>query len=143
MLLTLDNLANRGQYLNARSTFQSLLAMGAVPIVNENDTVAVEELRFGDNDTLSAQARRCMQLLGSGALGQAWACAWLHHIRVSWLTLGLEGSRGSPWCVGQTASKDKRMPADMRSCHTLLRTKVCLARHCHKSVLLVAGGQGG
>eukprot|EP00891_Asterochloris_glomerata_P000672 jgi/Astpho2/672/Aster-04507 len=40
VLLTLDNLANRGQYLNARSTFQSLLAMGAVPIVNENDTVA-------------------------------------------------------------------------------------------------------
>ena len=70
MLLTLDNLANRGQYLNARSTFQSLLAMGAVPIVNENDTVAVEELRFGDNDTLSAQARRCMQSAGHGSVGQ-------------------------------------------------------------------------
>ena len=73
MLLTLDNLANRGQYLNARSTFQSLRAMGVVPIVNENDTVAVEELRFGDNDTLSAQARGCMR--SASALGQAWACA--------------------------------------------------------------------
>ena len=57
MLLTLDNLANRNQYLNARNTFTELFSYGAVPVVNENDTVAVEELlaRFGDNDTLSAQ----------------------------------------------------------------------------------------
>ena len=57
VLLTLDNLANRNQYLNARNTFTELFAYGAVPVVNENDTVAVEELlaRFGDNDTLSAQ----------------------------------------------------------------------------------------
>ena len=48
----------RGQYLNASNTFQELFAYGTVPVVNENDTVAVEELRFGDNDTLSAQARR-------------------------------------------------------------------------------------
>lgn len=54
VLLTLDNLANRGQYVNARNTFVELLAYGAVPVVNENDTVAVQELRFGDNDTLSA-----------------------------------------------------------------------------------------
>lgn len=58
VLLTLDNLANRNQYLNARNTFLELFQYGAVPVVNENDTVAVEELlaRFGDNDTLSAQA---------------------------------------------------------------------------------------
>ncbi|KAK9786300.1 hypothetical protein WJX73_008025 [Symbiochloris irregularis] len=57
VLLTLDNLANRNQYLNARNTFDELFSYGAVPVVNENDTVAVEELlaRFGDNDTLSAQ----------------------------------------------------------------------------------------
>lgn len=57
VLLTLDNLANRNQYLNARNTFTELFNYGAVPVVNENDTVAVEELlaRFGDNDTLSAQ----------------------------------------------------------------------------------------
>jgi len=55
VLLTLDNLANRDQYVNARNTFHELLAYGAVPVVNENDTVAVQELRFGDNDTLSAQ----------------------------------------------------------------------------------------
>ena len=55
MLLTLENLSDRAQYLNARATFTELLAYGAVPVVNENDTVAVQELRFGDNDTLSAQ----------------------------------------------------------------------------------------
>jgi glutamate 5-kinase len=55
VLLTLDNLATRPQYLNARSTFQELLRYGAVPVVNENDTVAVEQLRIGNNDTLSAQ----------------------------------------------------------------------------------------
>eukprot|EP00878_Enallax_costatus_P014066 GHUV01014710.1.p1 GENE.GHUV01014710.1~~GHUV01014710.1.p1 ORF type:complete len:460 (+),score=92.12 GHUV01014710.1:380-1759(+) len=55
VLLTLDNLADRSQYINARNTFTELLAYGAIPVVNENDTVAVQELRFGDNDTLSAQ----------------------------------------------------------------------------------------
>ncbi|KAK3250941.1 hypothetical protein CYMTET_39702 [Cymbomonas tetramitiformis] len=55
VLLTLDNLANRSQYLNARNTFQALFEYGTIPIVNENDTVAVQELRIGDNDTLSAQ----------------------------------------------------------------------------------------
>ena len=55
VLLTLENLSNRKQYVRARNTFAALFDMGVVPIVNENDTVAVEELRFGDNDTLSAQ----------------------------------------------------------------------------------------
>ena len=55
VLLTLNNLSDRGPYLNARNTFQELLTYGTVPIVNENDTIAVEEIRFGDNDTLSAQ----------------------------------------------------------------------------------------
>lgn len=55
VLLSLGNLANRGQYLNASNTFTELFNYGTVPVVNENDTVAVEELRIGDNDTLSAQ----------------------------------------------------------------------------------------
>lgn len=54
-MLTLDNLANESQYTNTRSTFDALLAYGVVPVVNENDTVAVDELRLGDNDTLSAK----------------------------------------------------------------------------------------
>ncbi|WP_375261350.1 glutamate 5-kinase [Palleronia sp.] len=55
VLLTLENTVDRRRYLNARSTFSSLLSLGAVPIVNENDTVATDELRFGDNDRLAAQ----------------------------------------------------------------------------------------
>jgi glutamate 5-kinase len=54
VLLTRGDLAQRSRYVNAYSTFQELLKMGAIPIVNENDTVAVDELKFGDNDTLSA-----------------------------------------------------------------------------------------
>jgi glutamate 5-kinase len=56
ILLTHDDLANRRRYINARHTFEALLEAGVLPIVNENDTVAVEEVRFnfGDNDNLSA-----------------------------------------------------------------------------------------
>ena len=54
VLLTHADLADRRRYLNARHTLRALLALGVVPIVNENDTVAVEELKFGDNDNLSA-----------------------------------------------------------------------------------------
>jgi glutamate 5-kinase len=54
VLLTRDDLADRKRYLNARSTLRTLLGMGVIPVVNENDTVATDELRFGDNDTLAA-----------------------------------------------------------------------------------------
>jgi glutamate 5-kinase len=54
VLLTHDDLSNRQRYLNARSTLLTLLAFGVVPVINENDTVATEEIRFGDNDTLAA-----------------------------------------------------------------------------------------
>ncbi|KAG2490622.1 hypothetical protein HYH03_011014 [Edaphochlamys debaryana] len=55
VLLTLDNLAVRQQYLSARHTFAELLSFGVVPVVNENDTVAARDRCFGDNDTLAAQ----------------------------------------------------------------------------------------
>jgi glutamate 5-kinase len=54
VLLTHDDLANRQRYLNARSTLQTLLDLNVIPVVNENDTVTTEEIRFGDNDTLAA-----------------------------------------------------------------------------------------
>ncbi|MBA1146510.1 glutamate 5-kinase [Ectothiorhodospiraceae bacterium WFHF3C12] len=54
ILLTHDDLSNRARYLNARSTLRALLEMDVVPVVNENDTVATEEIRFGDNDSLAA-----------------------------------------------------------------------------------------
>ena len=54
VLLTHEDLGNRQRYLNARSTLKTLLKLGAIPIINENDTVATDEIRFGDNDTLGA-----------------------------------------------------------------------------------------
>ena len=55
VLLTLEDSADRRRYLNSRATMETLLAMGTVPIVNENDTVATDEIRYGDNDRLAAQ----------------------------------------------------------------------------------------
>lgn len=55
VLLTLEDTENRRRYLNARSTLMTLLEMGAIPLINENDTVATEEIRFGDNDRLAAR----------------------------------------------------------------------------------------
>ncbi len=54
ILLVHDDLSNRQRYLNARTTMQTLISLGVIPIVNENDTIASDELRFGDNDTLAA-----------------------------------------------------------------------------------------
>lgn len=54
ILLTADDLANRNRFLNARTTLEALLVAGALPVINENDSVAVAEIKFGDNDNLSA-----------------------------------------------------------------------------------------
>ncbi|HET8701911.1 MAG TPA: glutamate 5-kinase [Nitrococcus sp.] len=54
ILLTHEDLADRHRYLNARTTLRVLLDLGVIPVVNENDTVATHEIRFGDNDTLAA-----------------------------------------------------------------------------------------
>jgi len=54
VLLDHDDLSSRQRYLNARSTLRTLINMGVIPIINENDTVVTEEIRFGDNDTLAA-----------------------------------------------------------------------------------------
>jgi glutamate 5-kinase len=68
VLLTIDDSESRRRYLNARKTFLTLLGYGAVPVVNENDTVATQELRYGDNDRLAARVAQmvsadCLVLL--------------------------------------------------------------------------------
>lgn len=65
VLLTRDDFAVRSRYLNARRTFSSLFAHGVIPIINENDTVAIDEIRLGDNDSLSAFVA---QLIGAELL---------------------------------------------------------------------------
>ncbi len=64
-LLTLNDTENRRRWLNARSTLDTLLELGAVPIINENDTVATDEIRYGDNDRLAA---RTAQMIGADLL---------------------------------------------------------------------------
>jgi glutamate 5-kinase len=61
ILLTRNDIADRTQYLNAQNTFSALLHMGVIPIVNENDTLSVQEIKFGDNDTLSAVTAAMVQ----------------------------------------------------------------------------------
>jgi glutamate 5-kinase len=65
LLLTADDSIHRRRYLNARNTIDTLLELGAVPVINENDTVATAEIRFGDNDRLSA---RVAQMAGADLL---------------------------------------------------------------------------
>ncbi|MBT5374025.1 MAG: glutamate 5-kinase [Rhodospirillaceae bacterium] len=65
ILLTLDDTEERRRHLNARETIDTLLALGVVPVINENDTVATEEIRFGDNDRLAA---RVAQMVGADTL---------------------------------------------------------------------------
>src|SRR5258708_40330610 len=65
VLLTLEDSEQRRRYLNARSTLNTLLALGAVPVINENDTVATSEIRYGDNDRLAA---RVAQMVGADCL---------------------------------------------------------------------------
>ncbi len=61
ILLTHSDLSDRGRYLNARSVLHTLLEMGVLPVVNENDTIATEEIRFGDNDTLAAMTANLVE----------------------------------------------------------------------------------
>jgi glutamate 5-kinase len=65
VLLTLGDTEQRRRYLNARGTLETLLALGAVPVINENDTVATEEIRYGDNDRLAA---RVAQMISADCL---------------------------------------------------------------------------
>lgn len=61
ILLTHDDLSDRQRYLNARTTLRTLIELGVVPVVNENDTVTTEEIRFGDNDTLAAMVANLVE----------------------------------------------------------------------------------
>ena len=116
VLLTLDNLANRGQYLNAANTFAELLDYGVVPVVNENDTVAVEQLKIGDNDTLSAHVATLIQadwlflLTDVDALYTANpnndpTAKPIHEVADLWSLQVDTSTRGTQWGTGGMATK--------------------------------------
>jgi glutamate 5-kinase len=71
VLLTLEDSERRRRYLNARATLESLLELGALPVINENDTVATAEIRYGDNDRLAA---RVAQMTAADCLDLSMRC---------------------------------------------------------------------
>jgi glutamate 5-kinase len=75
VLLTLEDTENRRRYINARNTLSAILRLGAIPLINENDTVATDEIRFGDNDRLAA---RVAAMVGADALVLLSDVAGLH-----------------------------------------------------------------
>ena len=117
VLLTHDDLNNRHRYLNARNTFLTLLNLGFIPIVNENDTVAVEEIKFGDNDNLSAlvtslvSADLLIILSDIGGLydhdpKSADKAKLIHLVEnIDRDIVNCATESRNPWCVGGMASK--------------------------------------
>jgi glutamate 5-kinase len=118
VLLTADDLASRKRFLNARRTFEKLLEAGVVPVVNENDTVAVDEIKVGDNDTLAALVAGCVeaQLVAmltdvEGLFDRSPAvpgAALIHDVpRVTAEVERMAGGAGSERSVGGMATKVK------------------------------------
>ncbi len=138
ILLTLEDTQRRRRYLNARSTFNTLLNLGAVPVVNENDTVATNEIRYGDNDRLAARVAQmisadCMILLSDvDGLYSAdpGANAAAHHIPVvSEISPAIEAMAGGAGsAVGTGGMRTK-----------LLAAKIATAAGCD---MLIADGRG-
>lgn len=118
VLLTRTDLVHRSRYLNAYNTFKELLGLEVIPVVNENDTVAVDELKFGDNDTLSALVASLVeadwlflltdvdQLYSADPRTQpdAQPIRLVQRQQLSKLQIQA-GDRGSPWGTGGMATK--------------------------------------
>jgi glutamate 5-kinase len=118
VLLTADDLASRKRFLNARRTFERLLDAGVVPVVNENDTVAVDEIKVGDNDSLAALVAGCVEAdlvlmltdvegLYDRSPGQPGAALLREVPRVTAEIERMAGGAGSERSVGGMATKVK------------------------------------
>ncbi len=117
VLLTRGGLSDRNHYINASNTFQELFNLGVVPIVNENDTVAVDELKFGDNDTLSALVAGLVEaewlflltdvdrLYSADPRTQPNARPIIHVEDLGQLSQVQAGRQGSRWGTGGMATK--------------------------------------
>ncbi len=136
VLLTLDDTEDRRRYLNARSTLATLLRLGVVPVINENDTVATQEIRYGDNDRLGARVAEmvsadCLVLL-SDVDGLYTADPTTHSdaeliSEVHEITPDLEaraGASSTPFGTGGMATK-------------LAAARICMAAGC---ATLIANG---
>ncbi len=136
VLLTLDDTEDRRRYLNARSTLATLLRLGVVPVINENDTVATEEIRYGDNDRLAARVAEmvsadCLVLLSDvdglytadpTTQSDAELITEVHEITADLETRA--GESNTPFGTGGMATK-------------LAAARICMAAGC---VTLIANG---
>jgi glutamate 5-kinase len=118
LLLTAEDLASRKRFLNARRTFEQLLSRGVVPVVNENDTVAVDEIKVGDNDSLAALVAGCVEAELVAMLTDVEGlydrdpsergATLLHHVaRVTAEVERVAGGAGSEHATGGMATKVK------------------------------------
>jgi glutamate 5-kinase len=129
VLLTLEDTENRRRYLNARSTLETLLRLGVVPVINENDTVATQEIRYGDNDRLGARVAEmisadCLILLSDVdglydadpvANSEAQLIPEVHEITAE--VESLAGESATPFGSGGMVTK-------------LVAAKICMAAGC-------------
>ena len=107
ILLTPDDTEERRRHLNARATFAQLLALGAVPVVNENDTIATAEIRFGDNDRLAA---RVAQMTSAPT---CWCCCPISTGSTPPIRATTRARATSRWCA-RSGPRSRRWPARRR-----------------------------
>jgi glutamate 5-kinase len=142
VLLTLEDSERRRRYLNARATLESLLELGALPVINENDTVATAEIRYGDNDRLAARVAQmtgaeCLVLLSdvdglySADPNKEPAAQFIHEVRH--ITPAIEAMAGRPASqLGSGGMAAKIMAARIAvaaGCH------LCIAAGAHRHPL--------
>src|ERR1700756_5264794 len=133
VLLTLEDSESRRRYLNARATLEALLTLGALPVINENDTVATAEIRYGDNDRLAARVAQmvgadCLVLLSdveglySADPNRARAARFIHEVRQ--ITPEIEAMAGrSLSAVGAGGMMSK-----------ILAARIAVASGCHMCI---------
>jgi glutamate 5-kinase len=133
ILLTIDDTEERRRYLNARNTITTLLENGAVPIINENDTVATAEIRFGDNDRLAARVAAMMSadtlVLLSNIDGMYDAdptkhadAVWFPRIDV--ITPEIEAAAGAAGSADASGGMQTKLAA----------ARICMAAGCHMAI---------
>jgi glutamate 5-kinase len=133
VLLTLEDSERRRRYLNARATLESLLELGALPVINENDTVATAEIRYGDNDRLAARVAQmtgadCLVLLSdvaglhSADPNRDPSAQLIHEVRkISPEIEAMAGRSASPYGSGGMAAK-------------IAAARIALAAGCHMCI---------
>ena len=138
VLLTLDDSENRRRYINARNTLDALLKLGAVPLINENDTVATDEIRFGDNDRLAARvaAMICADtLVLLSDIDGLYTADPRHHKDAAIIPEVTEITPKIEAMAGQAPAGDSKGGMVTK----LAAAKVCLANGCR---MVIADGRG-